>query len=176
LHLHQPLPRELNAPAHRGAWDLLRRLGSLAKRQPLKGVLNRVYEDTFLLELAARSYHRDQTIANLLKLKRLMESFAEEGETTLRGLLFKIDRFMEDDKLEGESPLADETYDAVRLLTIHKAKGLEFPVVILPSLHSGRKNLQTDPVSYDWGTGRLGIRIAEFQNLEKFLLDWEAQE
>ena len=32
-------------------------------------------------------------------------------------------------------PLAEETLDAIRVLTIHKAKGLEFPVVMLPGLH-----------------------------------------
>jgi len=31
-----------------------------------------------------------------------------------------------------EDPLADETLDAVRILSIHKAKGLEWPVVVLP--------------------------------------------
>src|SRR5262249_43626746 len=145
-------------------FNLIRKLQLRVRRTPLKAVLNHVYEDTWLLELAARSYHRDQTIANLLKLKRLMESFAEEGETTLRGLLAKIDRFMEDDRLEGESPLADETYDAVRLLTIHKAKGLEFPVVWLPGLHRGRRpNRRTREVAvqYDWSTGRLGVSLGK---------------
>jgi len=40
-------------------------------------------------------------------------------------LLKKLEEFFADDTIEGESPLADENYNAVRLLTIHKAKGLE---------------------------------------------------
>jgi len=35
------------------------------------------------MELAARSYHGDQTVANLLKLRRLLEEFAAEGLTTM---------------------------------------------------------------------------------------------
>ncbi len=39
-----------------------------------------------------------------------------------------------------------ESMDAVRLMTIHAAKGLEFPVVILPSLHRGRDNAEKPAV------------------------------
>ena len=35
---------------------------------------------------------------------------------------------------EAESALAEESLEAVRVLTIHKAKGMEFPVVILADL------------------------------------------
>ena len=181
LRLDHPLPSELDSPAHHGAWQLLRDLARRVEREPLKAVLRHVYEDTFLLELAARSYHRDQTVANLYKLKRLMESFAEEGVSSLEVLLGKIDRWREDDRLEGESPLADEWYDAVRLLTIHKAKGLEFPAVWLPGLHKGRTRHDPDPdavrVLYDWSTGRLGIRVGrKGRNLGHFILEREADE
>jgi ATP-dependent helicase/nuclease subunit A len=175
LLLAKALPEELDGPAHHGAWELLRRLQKRVGREPLKSILHHVYEDTYLLELAARSYHRDQTIANLNKLRRLMELFAEEGETTLHGLLTKIDRFMEADRLEGESPLADETYDAVRLLTIHAAKGLEFPVVWLPGLHrDAGGNLDTTRVTarYDWATGGLGIAVGkQARNIGDFILE-----
>jgi ATP-dependent helicase/nuclease subunit A len=174
LRMDKPLPKEFSGAGHRGSWELLQNLRRRVSREPLKRVLHHIYEDTFLLELAARSYHRDQTIANLNKLRRLMESFAEEGETSLRGLLTKIDRFIEDDRLEGESPLADESYDAVRLLTIHKAKGLEFPVVWLPGLHrnaGGNPDSTQVKARYDWSSGRLGISLGgQARNIGDFIL------
>ncbi len=177
LRLEKPLPKELDGAAHHGAWELLQSLRRRTKHEPLKSVLNHVYEETYLLELAARSYHRDQTLANLMKLRRLMESFAEEGETSLSGLLTKIDRFMEDDRLEGESPLADDSYDAVRLLTIHKAKGLEFPVVWLPGLHrnaGGNPDTTKVKARYDWSSERLGISLAgKARNIGDFVLEAE---
>ncbi|MBN1884125.1 MAG: UvrD-helicase domain-containing protein [Candidatus Krumholzibacteriota bacterium] len=39
----------------------------------------------------------------------------------------------------GESPAVEEKGDAVRLMTIHRAKGLQFPVVILANLRQGRR-------------------------------------
>jgi ATP-dependent helicase/nuclease subunit A len=170
-----PLPGGYSA-AQQATWTLLQSLHRQVGRVPLKTLLRHLFDESYVLELAARSYHHDQTIANVLKLKRLLESFAEEGVTSLRALLAKVRLFMENDRLEGESPLADESYDAVRLLTIHKAKGLEFPVVILPSLHAGRRTGQSDPVVFDWSSGRLGVRAGELQNLEKFFLDAEALE
>jgi ATP-dependent helicase/nuclease subunit A len=172
LDLRRPLPPGFSE-AHAHLWALLRRFHERVGREPLRALLGAMFEESFVLELAARAYHGDQTLANVLKLKRLLESFAAEGVTTLRALLSKVGSFMENDRLEGDSPLADETYDAVRLMTIHKAKGLEFPVVILPSLHSGRRSGQSDPIVFDWSSGRLGVRAGAVQNLEKFFLDAE---
>ena len=62
---------------------------------------------------------------------------------------------------EGESPLADEGLDAVRIMSIHKAKGLEFPVVFLPDLHRSTSRRDDPPVRYDWPDGVLGIRSGD---------------
>ena len=149
----------------------LRTITARLSRQPLAEVLRHIFDSTFLLELAVRSYHGDQTVANLLKLRRLLEAFAAEGVTTMGLLLEKLEEFFNDDKIEGESPLADENYNAVRLLTIHKAKGLEFPVVFLPSLHSELSTRHSELFIYDWRTQKMGLEAGDYCNLEKLLLD-----
>src|SRR5262249_46976111 len=61
----------------------LRSLTARLAREPLANVLRYIFDTTFVLELAARSYHGDQTVANLLKLRRLLESFAAESSMTM---------------------------------------------------------------------------------------------
>ena len=55
------------------------------------------------------------------------ENYAEEGEATLSGFLETVALVSDVDKY-------DDTADAVVMMTIHSAKGLEFPVVFLPGM------------------------------------------
>ena len=56
---------------------------------------------------------------------------------------------------EAEAPPSEST-NAVRLMTLHKAKGLEFPIVFLPYLHKGR-SYSFPNISYSKERG-LGVR------------------
>src|SRR5205823_7681098 len=68
---------------------------------------------------------------------------------------------------ESESGLAEESSEAVRVLTIHKAKGLEFPIVVLVGLHVGTLP-RPDPidVSHDWSSDVVGLRFEGISTLE----------
>ena len=66
-------------------------------------------------------------------LEILMEKAADYEETSYHGLfsfIRYIDRIKENDIDYGEAMMLDENADVVRFMTIHKSKGLEFPVCI----------------------------------------------
>ncbi|GEM_PF-2631967 len=89
--------------------------------------------------LEAASYEGGQRVANLEVLIR------DVAETCRReGLDLQEAETLLATQAEGEAQLdegniADAENDAVRILTTHKAKGLEFPLVILPDIGTGRR-------------------------------------
>ncbi len=82
----------------------------------------------------AASYGGAQRVANLEKAVLHIAELGREGTWRDDEILDRIERSDALEQQETESPLADESLDAVRVLSIHKSKGLEWPVVILPEL------------------------------------------
>jgi len=85
-----------------------------------------------------------QAQQNLLKLVSIGRQFRT---TSLETFLAYLDEIEESEEQEGQAVLAEESADAVKVMTIHAAKGLEFPVVVLPFLED-KFNLRVSfPVS-----------------------------
>ncbi|HDH05913.1 MAG TPA: hypothetical protein ENH01_09425 [Nitrospirae bacterium] len=81
---------------------------------------------------AWRYFHEAQRKANIKKFIRIMEDLEANGKSILR-----IRDFLERTCNKNEEPKANvntEGMDAVKIMTIHAAKGLEFPVVFVPGI------------------------------------------
>src|SRR3712207_1546969 len=94
-------------------------------------------------------------MANVPKLMRLAREFERERGRDLRRFIDYLDEQELVTAREGEAPLESESPDAVRLMTIHAAKGLEFPVVCIADMgRAGREDDTPLQVSSD---GRVGL-------------------
>ncbi len=115
----------------------LDRLHEATKRLPVdRRIMTLLTEGDFAVLQAA--YHDGaQRTANVRKLAERTAGLAREEGLTLEGAIQAIRDEFTGNRTEGESPLADEAVDAVRLLSMHKAKGLEYPVVFVPDLNRG---------------------------------------
>jgi len=95
--------------------------------------------------------------ANLRKLARLARSYEELRGPNLEGFI----RFVAEQDAVGaperDAVSEEEGADAVRLLTIHAAKGLEFKVVVVAD--AGRERSRTDEILC-LSDGRFGFKVA----------------
>lgn len=139
---------------------ILRDLSRAADSQPLDRTIQDVLTHTWILETASASAQGEQAVANIIKVGRLAEEWSRQSPMTLKDFVQRFERYRDDARDEGENPLADVKYDAVKVLTIHKAKGLEFPVVILPNLSAAKRGGADKTVlRRDWRSGLTGIRL-----------------
>ncbi len=89
-----------------------------------------VSEHDFDLALLARQ-DGDRRLANVRKLIRLAREYEQLRGPDLEGFVRFLEEQADLGTREGEAAIADEGGDAVLLMTVHSAKGLEFPVVVL---------------------------------------------
>jgi ATP-dependent helicase/nuclease subunit A len=93
--------------------------------------LAELIEHALVSTKAWRYFHEEQKRANIKKFLRIMEDLEAGGKT-----LIMIRDFLERtiDEQEAKANVNTEGMNAVRIMTIHAAKGLEFPVVIVPGI------------------------------------------
>ncbi len=126
----------------------------------------------------------ERRMANVHKLLRLARRFEAGEGRDLRGFLDHVAHLQRSEAVEPDAPVEGVEPDAVRLMSIHAAKGLEFPVVCLADL--GRQpSIRVPDLLVD--ADRIGLRLArldgeraspalEFDQLSQERREREAQE
>ena len=102
----------------------------------------------------------DRAAANVEKLLAQAAALEEQGASSFGAFVDWLSRRGPGGSApaeEEDSPLADEEEDAVRLMTVHKAKGLEFPVVLVANMGAPRHD--PGPALVDRTRGRVELRL-----------------
>jgi ATP-dependent exoDNAse (exonuclease V) beta subunit len=158
--LERPLPGDLSESDHRlllAFRQRYERLLDVAAHAPLELLCERILaEHDYDLAILALPDGR-RRYANLRKLARLARSYEELRGADLEGFV----RFVEGQEAvgakESDAVSEEEGSDAVRLLTIHAAKGLEFEVVVVADAGRSRPPVSDILALSD---GRFGFKVA----------------
>ncbi len=125
-------------------------------------LLQKIIEETGFSLYVAAMPGGERRIANV---EMLVEKAAAFEGTSYKGL-FNFIRYIEQlqkyDVDYGEANIADEQENTVRIMSIHKSKGLEFPIVFVAGM--GKKFNTTDItgsviIHPEWGVGLDAVRI-----------------
>ena len=115
------------------ALRLLRRLHGGRNYRPVADTISQLLNATrahvgFVLRPAG-----EQSLANVLHVAELARQYEVNGGMSFRGFVEEL-REQADGGQAAEAPILEEGSEGVRLMTVHKAKGLEFPVVVLADM------------------------------------------
>ncbi len=94
-------------------------------------------------------------------------AFEADEPQSVRAFVDWMERRSQAEARDLESASLDDDEDAVRILTIHGAKGLEFPVVILAGLGSG-PSPSSPIVLMDRDSGRVGVSMGRDDRNNRF--------
>ena len=112
---------------------LLRTLHQRRNHITVAATIGRLLETTRVHVRFALEHSGEQVLANVLRVADLARQHEAEGGISFRGFLQELDTQAETGQV-NEAPILEEGSDGVRLMTVHKAKGLEFPVVMLADM------------------------------------------
>ncbi|MBZ0269073.1 UvrD-helicase domain-containing protein, partial [bacterium] len=157
----------------RGVTDALEVLAELHRarnRRPIAETVHRLLEATRAHATFVLRPSGEQALANVLHVAEQARLYERTGGISFRGF---VERLMEDagGRKASEAPILEDGSEGVRLMTVHRAKGLEFPVVVLADISADISRTTASRVIED---DRCAVRIAGWAPHE--LLDAEERE
>lgn len=114
----------------------------IAQRMQMNRLIQTIVHDTGMIGAIKTGNKGEQKWANYKKLLELAGTYeGAEYSNLLEEFVEYLDILILDEPTEGDAPV-EESSCAVKIMTIHSAKGKEFPVVILPSLDKQNLRIQ----------------------------------
>ena len=162
LNYQAPLPEAAaGMTALARTFELLTRLHRKRRVASPSEVIIQLFERTRALPAFRARPGGDQLVANLWKVLEVARAYEASGPATLRAVV----RFLEEEgrvgREEGDSPVGGEAGAQLEILTVHKAKGLEYPIVIIADLLANRRP-ETDCI-VDHAEGEGWLKVDRFK-------------
>ena len=156
-------------------FNLLRRLHTARNEVSTESLLDALYAETKAPVVFLLRPNGEQRVANLLKIGDMARALADRGVLTFRAFVRWLAARSEEEAEEAEAATVETGDDFVRLLTIHKAKGLEFPMVVLTDLAGKRNKSETfvvdrcnNEIAIRIGSKKMGLQTTNYERLSAY--------
>ena len=134
------------------ACETLEKHLKICGRLPIAAFIRRIVNDTGMVGTLSVGLSGGLRWANYEKLLAIAREFDKSEFADLSDFIERLNLLIEEEGREGQARI-ESSENVVQVMTIHAAKGLEFPVVILPYL-SRRFKFDQDPfIDEDIGIG-----------------------
>lgn len=133
----------------------------LAATMPSNVFVNFLYQKTGYLDLVLAMENGESRLANLRRLEQYAGDYEKAGYIGVSGFVGFMDKLKASKSDMESATVISENADVVRIMSIHKSKGLEFPVCIVAAC--GKKfNFDKEEVVFNSELG-LGIKIKDME-------------
>jgi ATP-dependent helicase/nuclease subunit A len=139
------------------ALSILRELHRGRNRRPIAETIQTLLSLTRAHAGFANWSTGEQALANIMRLTDMARRAERNGLISFRSFVDWLDEQAESGDV-GDAPIMEEGVDGVRIMTVHKAKGLEFPVVLLVDITA--KDSREPSKWVDQATGLSAMRLA----------------
>ena len=132
LHPLRKRPEDL-LPLEQEVFEALALLGELHLRRNRRSIaetLSRLLDATRAHAGIAIRPAGEQALGNVLRILELARRFEAAGASSFRAFVARLESDAERGEA-SEAPVVEEGTEGVRIMSVHRAKGLEFPVVVL---------------------------------------------
>ncbi|OGP31002.1 MAG: hypothetical protein A2073_01565 [Deltaproteobacteria bacterium GWC2_42_11] len=110
---------------------------SVKDRLTIAELIETILADTGYLAGIISTFQGEQKVANVKKLIEAARRFESEGNATIRDFTYHLKKLFDEPPREAEAQITTEKMDVVKIMTVHQAKGLEFPIVFVPDIGRG---------------------------------------
>ncbi|TMA36343.1 MAG: hypothetical protein E6J87_00880, partial [Deltaproteobacteria bacterium] len=146
------------------ALDVLARLHRGRNRRPIADTVGQLLEAVRAHAALAIWPTGEQALANCLRVMDLARRFERAGASSFRAFVDRLEEDAEGGDTE-DAPVVEEGTEGVRIMTAHRAKGLEFPAVVLcdPTANATREQpgRHVDPERSLWAEPLAGCAPRE---------------
>ena len=117
------------------ARSLLARWREIKDHVGLAAIVTQILDESGFEASLVCEFLGARKLANSRKLLLIAREFDRQGGFTLADLVARLRGFLDEPPREELAAATEEESTNIRLMSIHQAKGLEFPIVVIPDLN-----------------------------------------